>query len=341
MPISVNGRFKAQRITGVERYAHAVMARASQFASVVAPRNPARGIRGHMWEQGVLPTQIGRNLLWSPCNTGPLAVARQVVTIHDCAFHDQPDAFSRRFAAWYHWLVPRLARRIRRVITISKFSRDRLLDYCRIPERKVVVIPQGVEDRFRPLEPEIIAQTREAVGLPPRYVLYVGSLVPHKNLARLLRAWNVVSPAHPNLSLVLVGAPNHVFRSAGLTELDRSVVSLGYVPEQHLPAVYGGAELFVFPSLYEGFGLPVLEAMACGTPVLTSNVTAMPEVAGDAALLVDPYSFESLAEGLQRLLCSSELRTKLAQRGRKRAREFSWDRTAEATWRVLGETALD
>jgi glycosyltransferase involved in cell wall biosynthesis len=338
MGVTINGRFLSHRVTGIERYAREVMARGSQLATVAAPRNPVRGLRGHLWEQTILPARIGHDLLWSPRNTGPLAVAKQVVTIHDCAFRDQPEGFSRKFAAWYHWLVPKLARRVRRIITDSKFSRDRLIEYCRIPRDKIVAIPLGVDQRFRPLTAEVIAQTRAHLGLPPRYVLHVGCQVPRKNSRRLLEAWKMVSREHPELCLVLVGAADPVFRDTGLGRLPPSVVLTGYVADAYLPAVYGGAELFVFPSLYEGFGLPVLEAMACGTPVLTSNATSLPEVAGNAALLVDPRSVESLAEGLHRLLSDSALRDTLARRGLERAGSFTWDRTAEATWQVLRET---
>jgi len=341
MYVTVNGRFTTQRVTGVQRYARQLTARKAQWADIAAPRNSAQGVQGHVWEQSVLPMRVGRSLLWSPCNTGPLAVRNQVVTIHDCAFYDHPEGFTRRFATWYRWLVPRLARRIRHIITISRFSRDRLLEYCQLPPSKVTVIPQGVDPDFRPLEPHIVAETRRILGLPENYVLFVGSLAPRKNLARLLEAWRLVSPLHPEMSLVLVGAPNHVFRDAGLHELPASVHVAGYVAEEHLPAVYAGAQVSVFPSLYEGFGLPVLEAMACGTPVMTSNVTSMPEVAGDAALLVDPYSEESMADGLSRLLADSVLRQQLSERGLQRARTFTWDRTAAATWKLLHEVAHD
>jgi len=268
-----------------------------------------------------------------------LAIANQVVTIHDCAFYDQPEGFSRKFATWYQFLVPKLARRIRRVITISQFSRDRLLEYCRVPDEKVVVIPQGVDQRFQLLPADVIQQTRDRLNLPERYVLFVGNLAPRKNLPRLLAAWDSISDAFPDTALVLAGAANRVFRDAGLPEPPPSVKSLGYVDDQDLPALYGGALCFAFPSLYEGFGLPVLEAMACGVPVLTSNVTSLPEVAGDAALLIDPYCIESLAAGLQKLLRDDQLRRELSLRGLERAQPFTWQRTAAATWQILAETA--
>lgn len=335
MSIAINGRFLSQRVTGVERYAREVIARGAIAASMVTPRRAIRGVRGHLWEQSVLPARVGRDLLWSPCNTGPLAVARQVVTIHDCAFYDQPEGFSRKFAAWYHWLVPRLARRIRRIITVSNFSKSRLVDYCRVPERKIAVIPQGVDERFHPQSEDAIANTRAALGLPEQYVLFVGNLVPRKNLLRLLAAWNLVSAQFPALKLVLAGASDQLFADAGLGQLPASVRAAGYVADEHLPALYCGAMAFAYPSLYEGFGLPVLEAMACGVPVLTSNTTSLPEVAGDAALLVDPYSEEAIAQGLRQLLGDGLLRDELAARGLARAASFTWERTARATCEVL------
>lgn len=339
MNLSVNGRFLSQRVTGVERYAREVLARRADPTSVVSPRRPTRGVRGHLWEQSVLPARVGGDLLWSPCNTGPLAVARQVVTIHDCAFYDQPEGFSRKFAAWYQFLVPKLARRIRRIITISQFSRERLLEYCRVPREKIVVIPQGVDSRFRPLPAQVVADTRATLQLPQRYVLFVGNLAPRKNLLRLLDAWQIVQPQFPETSLVLAGAAHRVFRDAGLTSPPTGVVALGYVADEHLPALYCGSDCFVFPSLYEGFGLPVLEAMACGVPVLASNVTSLPEVAGDAALLVNPYETKALASGLERLLTDGTLRQELSRRGLLRASSFTWERTAAATWQLLAEEA--
>ena len=311
MRVSVNGRFVLQRVTGVQRYAHELIARIGHPLAVISPRASVGGVRGHLWEQSILPQRLDGALLWSPCNTGPLAVRKQVVTIHDCAFYDQPEGFSRKFATWYRWLVPKLARRIRRIITVSKFSKDRLAEYCRVDPEKIVVIPHGVDSRFRPLPVEQIVLAHRELGLPPSYVVYVGNLAARKNLRRLLEAWAMVSPNHPETSLVLVGAGDRIFRHAGLAPLPSSVVLAGYVNDAHLPAVYGGAEFFVLPSLYEGFGLPVLEAMSCGVAVMASNTTSLPEVAGGDALLVNPYCVESMADGLRRLLSDSELRRDL------------------------------
>lgn len=341
MSIRVNGRFLSQRTTGVERYARELMARIGKAADVVAPRSPTRGLRGHLWEQGILPRLLNEALLWSPCNTGPLCVERQVVTIHDCGFHDHPESVSRSFAKWYEWLIPRLARRARKVITVSEFSRRRLVDFAGVRENRVEVIPNGVGHQFAPVDPRIIARTRERLRLPPRYVLSVGSIAPRKNLARLLAAWQQLPADEWGLSLLLVGASGKAFKPVDVACDDPSVVMTGYVDDEHLPALYSGAELFVFPSIYEGFGLPVLEAMACGTPVVCANSSALPEVAGDAAVLVDPWDPASIAEGIQFVLNDRVLREDLTQRGLARARRFTWERAASATWQVLASAAAN
>jgi len=339
MHITVNGRFMSQRVTGVQRYARELTCRLTDNFSVVSPRAATRGVRGHLWEQSVLPLRLRGGLLWSPCNTGPLSVCKQVVTIHDCGFFDQARCFSPQFARWYQWLIPRLARRARKIITVSEFSRRRLLELTGVDENRVVVIPNGVGRQFVAVDPERQAEVRRRLRLPSPYVLSVGSLEPRKNLPRLLEAWRQLSAKDRHLSLVLVGASGQQFQSIDLTGNMPSVMTAGYVSDEDLPAVYSGAQLFVYPSLYEGFGLPVLEAMACGTPVVCSQITALAEVVQDAGLLVDPYDPAAISAGIRRVVEDESLRAGLRQRGLDRAREYTWDRAARATWQVLHAAA--
>ncbi|WP_425614477.1 glycosyltransferase family 4 protein [Anatilimnocola sp. NA78] len=329
----VNGRYLAQRLTGVQRYAREIVSR-WEPVPVFQPKRGGKGASGHLWEQFRLPT-LTRGLLWSPCTTGPLAVRQQVVTIHDTAFVDRAECFTRAFAAWYQWLVPRLARRVQRIITVSQFSKQRIVEYCRVPEEKVEVISCGVGPQFQPQSAQNIAQAREQLQLPARYALCVCSLEPRKNLHRLLQSWAAMKDRPDDLHLVLVGTKAKVYGDIGLSEAPQNVVLAGYVGDDLLPAVYAGAEFFACPSLYEGFGLPVLEAMACGVPVICSNSTSLPEVAGDAALLVDPLQIESIAAAMQQLANDASLRDQLRQRGWERAKLFSWDDAARKTWDLL------
>jgi glycosyltransferase involved in cell wall biosynthesis len=333
--IQVNGRYLVQRLTGQQRYAQEIVSRLQNRLEIIAPPAKSRGIRGHLWEQLMLPRRLGCDLLWSPSTTGPLTVKRQVVTIHDCAFFDQANCFSRAFAAWYQFLVPRLARAARRIIAVSDFSKQRIVELCRVPEESISTIYSGVGKQFRPHSAGEIGTAKSKLGLPERYILCVGSLEPRKNLARLLAAWQQVQPRLDGLSLVLVGAKSHVFRNADQTETPVGV----HLDENLLPAVYAGAEFFVYPSVYEGFGLPVIEAMASGVPVITSKVTALPEVAGDAAAFVDPLNISSIAAGIEQLAADEQLRCELRHKGLARAAHFNWDRTAEETWKVLEAAA--
>jgi glycosyltransferase involved in cell wall biosynthesis len=338
----VNGRYAGKRLTGVQRYAREIVTRLSGRCQVIATQ--ARdGIQGHRWEQMSLPLRCRGGLLWSPCNTGPLAVRRQVVTIHDATFADTPDCFGRAFAAWYGWLIPRLARRVRRVVTVSDFSRQRIAETTSVPAQDIDVIPNGVDARFVPASPDEIETMRLKYRLNGPYILALGSLDKRKNLATLLRAWRIVSEKRTDLTLAIAGGSNlSIFSDDGLNvDALPWVQRLGYVDDPDLPALYSGCESFVFPSTYEGFGLPPLEAMACGAPVVCSNATALPEVVGDAALLVAPTDAEAIADAIVRVADDEALRRRLITAGRVRAAQFSWDSSAEQIWQVLARAAAN
>jgi glycosyltransferase involved in cell wall biosynthesis len=339
----VNVRTLRAHPTGVQRYTEELVSRIGRDVEQIAPARAAYGALGHLWEQTVLPLRVGERLLWSPGGSGPWAVSRQVVTIHDAAPLDHPEWFDRKFARWYRFLLPRLLASVRRVITVSDFSRLRLLDYAPGADRRISVIPLGRSAAFRPVGEEDVERVRRRVGLPPSYLLVVGSLQPRKNIPRLLSAWRRIRDRMPE-DLILAVSGMHfedIFGHAGFETLPARVKLLGWVNDSDLPALYTGARCFVYPSLYEGFGLPPIEAMACGTPVVAANAGSLPEVVGDAALLVDPRDIDSLAEGLARTLEDEALRERLRSAGLARAAEFSWDRTAAATRALLDATAAE
>ncbi len=338
-PLTVNGRYAGKRLTGVQRYAMEIVRRLGARCRVV--QTDARdGIRGHRWEQATLPRACRGSLLWSPCNTGPLLVRQQVVTIHDATYADASECFSRPFAAWYQFLIPRLARRVRRVMTVSEFSRNRLADLTGVDPANIDVIYNGVDGRFAPPALEAVAAVRREHDLPGPYVLTLGSIEPRKNLATLLKAWPLVAERRPNLTLAIAGGGNAIYADAAVDPRSLPRVKLlGYVDDANLPALYGGCETFVFPSTYEGFGLPPLEAMACGAPVVCSNATALPEVVGDAAVLIEPRDAGAMAEAIVSLTDDVALRADLFGRGRARAARFSWDASAEQVWQVLSRVA--
>ncbi len=332
--VYVNGRFSLQRLTGVQRHAREVSARLGERVRMVRPTRVRGQAPDHLWEQFFLPRVVRDNVLWSPCGTGPLGIRRQVITVHDTGFVDTPQYYARRFAAWYRWLIPRLIRRVAHVITVSEFTRGQLVQHYQADPDKISVAPNGVEG-FAPAAPEAVAAARARQELPGPYLLYVGSLKPNKNLDRVLAAWERAGLAARGYELAVVGAAGTVFGDHRLARLPRGVRLLGYVDDADLPALYTGALAFVFPSLYEGFGMPAAEAMACGTPVLASSTTSLPEVCGEAAVLVDPTSVEKIAEGLLALVDSESFREDLRERGLKQVRQFTWRRAADTTWQVL------
>lgn len=343
MKFIINTRVLSSPLTGVQRYVLELQAKLKERLEPIAPDKPMHGMLGHAWEQLVLPAKLKEGLLFSPSNTGPLLVGKQVVTIHDITPLDHPEWLNPKFAAWYRFLIPRLVHKAQRVIVDSGFTKDRICEVTSVESDKIVIIPLGVDLRFRPKPKDDVNQAKEATGISNiEYVLAVATIEPRKNLQRLLEAWhNACQKLPKNVWLVVAGAKGQgsIFRDASFNGLPPNVYMAGHVPDEHLPALYSGALFFIYVSLYEGFGLPPLEAMACGTPVLTSNITSLPEVVGDAALTVDPYDVEAIADGIKRLVEDGGLRAELSRRGIASAKMFTWDKTAELTWNVLEEAA--
>jgi len=298
-------------------------------------RHPAARI---LWEHSVFPFLLWRDRVdllhatmnvapwWSPCPV--------VVTIHDLAYlrYPQVHPLGRRL---YLGAFTRLTvRRAKAIVAVSQYTRREIGQFFRVPMERIHVIYEGYDARFRPLPHEEVEAFRKQRGLPPRYLLYLGNLEPRKNLSRLVQAYARIS-GREQVPLVLAGPRGwgyaDLFRQVDRLGLSGRVAFPGFVPAEELPLWYNGAEAFVYPSLYEGFGLPPLEAMACGTPVLVSSASSLPEVVGEAGLQVPPEDVDALAEALQRLLDDAELRAALRQRGLEQAGRFSWARMAEET----------
>jgi glycosyltransferase involved in cell wall biosynthesis len=276
----------------------------------------------------------------------PTRVRRLVVTVHDLAFRRLPDS-APHGTRWWLARLDRALARATTVIAVSGSTRDDLVELAQVDPDRITVIPLGVDHRvFQPADPERVAAARSAHGVDGPYLLYVGGIEPRKNLPALIAAFTRLSA---DLRLAIAGG-GVAWNPEGTDLLDAAlanaptgvrerVIRTGYVSDVDKVGLLTGAEAFVYPSLYEGFGLPVLEAMACGTPVVTSNVSSLPEVAGDAAVLVDPADPEAIAAGVERVLSDSALRKQLVDRGLERAKEFSWEATATRTAHVLKEAA--
>jgi glycosyltransferase involved in cell wall biosynthesis len=271
----------------------------------------------------------------------PLAPCPVVATIHDLSFEHLPETFKRRSWMQLRLTVRRTARRAAQVVAPSEFTRRDLLETYGLDPARVTAIPLAASPRFRPADEEEIGRVRRLYRLGGEYVLAVGSIQPRKNLARLVRAYSLLrrERGRSNLpQLVLVGKRAWLYgetlRAIEEEAAGGSVILTGYVSEGDLPALYSGALCFAYPSYFEGFGLPPLEAMSCGAPVLTGNVTSLPEVVGDAGLTADPFDEGALARALARLIDDDALRAELRARGLQRALAFDWRDTARMTLQV-------
>jgi len=266
---------------------------------------------------------------------------RTVVTVHDVFPWSCPGTSTLLDTLIYRRWLPRVLPCVDAVITVSRASKADIVHYLKVPGDRVHVIYEGVSATYRPLSNAEVAMIRARYGLPAGYILFVGSIEERKNVRRLLQAYARLRQAGEQRILAVVGVRKRKYSGilATLKELnlEEHVIFTGYVPEADLPALYSGADLFVSPSLYEGFGLPPLEAMACGTPVVCSNAASLPEVVGDAAITVDPCDVEGLAEAMHRVLTDLDLGEELRQRGLERARQFTWERTARETVAVYQE----
>ncbi|MGE5641517.1 MAG: glycosyltransferase family 4 protein [Byssovorax cruenta] len=326
--VVVNGRFLSRRITGVERYGREILSFIGRDCRVESTR--ANGVVGHMWEQSTLPLKLAaESILWSPANTGPLIVSNQALTIHDLSPLEHPEWFRKSFATWYRLYLPILARRVKVIFTPSHYVKHKVIE--RFGVDHVVVAPDGVNTEF--FHP---GARQRLHPLPERYILFVGSLQPRKNLQTLLRAWDEIKNDYENLWLIIAGGQTNIYQTTELNHGER-VKLLGYVPEEALPGLYAQATLLVMPSFDEGFGLPVLEAMACATPVIASDGGALPEIIGDAGLLWCASEAHSLSEKIRECLENQDLYCTLVAKGLEHVKEFSWRVSAEIIWKTLHE----
>ena len=348
----VNARFLAHRVTGIQRYAREIASRLrggstsggplTGSPAMLAPAN-GKGARGHLWEQAVLPRLAGGRLLWSPCGAGPLTYARQVVTFHDLFPIEHPEWYASAYAKWYGLMFRRLARQAVHLIAVSEYTKQRMVQVLGRSPDEITVVHNGPAASTRLVSTLEAARAAAALALPSRrYVLSLSSLEARKNLPTILAAWRHAQRSLPdNVWLVLAGqqASASVFGAQQLGAIPARVHFTGYVAEEHLAGLYSGASLFLFPSLAEGFGLPLLEAMSCGLRAITSNTSSLPEVGGDAAFYVEPLNVRELAQAILRHLPKENAAAAPFAPALERASQFCWDESARRTEDVLERAA--
>jgi len=348
----LNGRFLGQRVTGVQRFAREVIRAGTEQelwradTTLLTPREAANpqsfcGIpvqhvgrsKGHLWEQLELPRAAGATPLINLCNTAPILRRRQLVVLHDAAIAAMPQGFTPAFRLWYRAMIRGYGRLAYRITSVSKFSAAEITRYFGVPADRIEIIPESGEHILREQTDYRIHEKHRLE--PDSYFLAAGSLAAHKNFGRVLQAVSRLPPLKQKF--VIVGGRNaKVFNSKNIDI--SGAIEVGYVSDAQLRALYERAACFVYPSLYEGFGLPPLEAMTCGCPVLVARAASLPEICGDAAAYCDPYDPADIARQLLRLLESGQARDELRISGRKRAEEWTWSKAAHVLHDIIACT---
>lgn len=342
--VYINARFLTQKITGAQRFAIELSKKIIEInphVKFVAPKHIIHHdlakefkvetygkFNSHLWEQFELPRFLRKKnkpLLINFCNTAPLFYKKQIVSILDLSFFVNPSWFSKKFTMLYKFLVPRIARKSQHIITISENSKKDIINILNIPQEKVDIIHCSI--------PETLENV-DAINIENKfgkYILAVSSIDPRKNFYNLILAFNQLKL--DDYRLLIVGNQNKVFSDNNLKTIindNPSIVFSGYVSDEELIGLYKNAQLFAYPSLYEGFGIPPLEAMACGCPTIVSNTASLPEVCGDASYYIDnPNDAQQIAANIQKLLNQPELSQDLIQKGYEQIKLFSWQKSAQ------------
>ncbi len=363
----INGKFLAQPLTGVQRYAMELLkacdrsrvdsgpsapwvllcprgAAPSSWRTIAVQHAGPRGLPLHLWEQVVLPWAARDGQLLSLAGSAPWLGSAQFCTIHDAAVFDWPQAYRPLFVAWYRRLFRRQAKRARALFTVSAFSQRRLGQHLAVPPSRLLVVPDGADHLSAARADDAVLDRLGLRGQP--YLLSVSSLHPAKNQSRLLQAFARVADQTPGLKLLMVGSRNPTVFAAGEAREadlppDPRVIWAQRVSDEELTSLYLHAQALVFPSLYEGFGLPPLEAMGLGCPVLAAQAASIPEICGDAALYFDPLDHADMARAIRTLLDDRVLRQRLAAAGQTRALRWRWADAARSLLDHLGRLDLD
>lgn len=355
--VIINGRFLTQDITGVQRYAHELMRHldqllvegrinSEQVSIIIAVPPNTRDIPnyqrikvkciGHLqnnfWEQISLPLFARNKILFSPCNIAPVFGGnRQLLTIHDASVFGYTKAYTPMFLLKYRFILKTMGMIARIIITDSKFSKNELIKYCKISAGKIVVVPLGYEHILKIAADEHVLKKNHLGDRP--YLFTVGSQSAHKNLQGVIFATNKIE--NKDFDIVVAGGTfSNVFRNMD-SFVDPFHINLGYVNDQELRALYEHAACFIYASFYEGFGLPPLEAMACGCPVIASDIPALREVCGDAAVYCDPHNSDDIAQKIMEVMQNADLLSTMKDAGFAQAQHFCWEYTTTQIWDMI------
>ena len=364
MQIAVEARYLAGNRTGVGRYLLNLLRFLPQLSNeheyflysdrlmeqpIVDDNIHYRILKGHrlLWKHILLPIEQRKkqiDLMFIPSYSAPLLnLGKTIVTIHDLIATRHPEWTTKSQSLRFATVVKYAARKADYIIAVSEMTRKDILELTGVPEDKVKVIYEGVDEHFLKLPSNKLEEFRNKYKLDQPYILYVGSIHPRRNIKRLIEAFIYLKKEKRiEHKLVLIGLVlqqgSQLKDWISESQLEDQILTYGFVPDDDLVKFYNFADIFIYPSLYEGFGLPILEAMACETPVITSNTSSLPEVAGDTAILIDPCDVKQIADAINQLIDDSSLREKLIARGKERCKQFSWRQAAVETLRLFETT---
>jgi len=345
----VNGRFLTQKATGVHRYAFEICNKLHEMNVdfyVAAPKeiNPDYkfdfkiklfgSLSTHLWEQISLPRYLKQNgnpLLISFSGCGPLNYNNQIITIHDVSHERHPEWFSKNYCHYYGYMMPRIGKKAHAVLTVSEFSKQEIVETLNINPDKIHVIHSNVPFHTKPTDDQILNYKHDENA--EKYILTVSSMDPRKNFVRLVEAFNNIKDK--SIKLYIIGMQFKAFNTPDLQKLiSDNVVLPGYIDDDELQKMYQNALFSIYPSLYEGFGLPPLESMTYGCPVIAADISALREVSGDAVLYADPYNISDLTDKMNILATDEELRNSLRIKGVSQIKKYSWQKSAKQVYEL-------
>lgn len=341
----VNGRFLMQKPTGVHRYAFEICNQLYKLGIdfyVAIPKNinpdykysfrtvECGSLNGHLWEQISLPRYLkkqGNPLLVSFSGCGPLIYDNQIITIHDVSHERHPEWFAKSYWRYYGFMMPRIARKAHAIITVSEYSKKEIIDVFRLPEEKIFVINCSIPDYH-------LSRAENELSIKDKYILSVSSFDPRKNFRRLIEAFNNIEDK--TIKLYIIGMQFQAFNTPDLKDLqNENIVMPGYVDDNRLNELYRNALFSIYPSIYEGFGIPPLESMVCGCPVIASKIEAIEEICESAVLYIDPYDISDITDKINLLASDADLRDNLKQKGYQQVKKYSWEKSAKKVIEVV------
>ena len=354
--IIINESFLDKKLTGIPRFGYEISSRLLDYDNVylLSTKNKHDFIKEKVLTIGKgnqsfkITNLVNKQIYINNINRNdkllhlgsllPIKKENMFITICDMSVFDHPEWFKASFVLQNKILIPTIVKYATNIITISKFSKERIIKHLKINEKKIIVLPCGVSKIFSPQTEESVKKIRKKYNLPVHYILFLSSLEPRKNL---LKAWSYLDKTKKKgYNLVIAGSKGKVFSKTNIEDKiinTSDIIFTGYFDDKELPALYTGARGFIYPSFYEGFGIPPLEAMACGTPVIVSNAASLPEVVGKSAIFIHPNNIQSIIEGIQLIIEDSAKCKELSRQGILQSEIFSWEKSSAMLYDILNK----